>query len=283
MSRPDEADPKTGPMTGPLVRCERVVVGFGRRALLPPLDLVIQPGEVVLVVGHNGAGKTTLVRTLLGLISPLSGSVSRRAGLRCTYVPQASAIDALVPLQVDELVGWGALRGWSFLMPWARRRREVAAVAAAASAAAAALDVRDPRVLRERAAPSIEPLRERRFGELSGGQRQRVLLARLLSGDAELAVLDEPTASMDGPGSEATFAALRRLARQRGTASIIVSHAAAVAAPYADRIALLDPEGGGLAIGPPHELAAAPRFRGLFGAITLPGSAAPSRAEAGDA
>jgi ABC-type Mn2+/Zn2+ transport system ATPase subunit len=208
---------------------------------------------VVLVVGHNGAGKTTLVRTLLGLIRPLSGTVARRAGLRCTYVPQATAIDALVPLQVDELVGWGGLRGWSFLRPWARRR----AAAAGAGAAEPSSET------------SIEGLRRRRFGELSGGQRQRVLLARLVGGDAELAVLDEPTASMDGPASSATFAALRRLAAERGMTSVVVSHAAAAATPHVDRIALLDSEAGGLAIGPPGEIVETPRFRGLFGACAV--------------
>ena len=238
----------------PLLRCERLVVGFGRRALVPAFDLSIQPGEVVLVVGHNGAGKTTLVRTVLGLLRPVSGEVHRRAGLRCTYVPQATAIDALVPLQVEELVRWGGLRGWSFLRPWARlgggdRGRSQGS---------------------EIGVPSIDELRRRRFGELSGGQRQRVLLARLVGGDAELAVLDEPTASMDGPTSEATFAALRRLSRERGTTSIVISHAAAIAAPYADRIALFDPEGDGVRVGPPAEMAASPRFRGLFGAVALP-------------
>jgi zinc transport system ATP-binding protein len=235
---------------GPLVRCERLVVGYGRRALLPPFDLMIERGEVVLVVGHNGAGKTTFVRTLLGLLRPLSGIARRRTGLRCTYVPQATAIDALVPLQVNELVRWGGLRGWSFLRPWSRLR---AAPPPPASSSA----------------PSIEGLRRRRFGELSGGQRQRVLLARLLAGDEELAVLDEPTASMDGPTSEATFASLRWLAAERGTTSIIVSHAAGIAVPHVDRIALLDPEGVGVLVGTPAELVAAPRFRGLFGGVAI--------------
>lgn len=231
-------------MSEPLVACEGLEIGFAPPALLPPFDLTVHAGEVILVVGRNGSGKTTLVRTLLGLIPPLGGVVRRRSGLRATYVPQGTAIDPLVPLKVRELMAWATLREWSFLRPWRRPRRSDGGIAEL----------------------HVDELRDRRFGDLSGGQRQRVLLARLTDSDAELAVLDEPTAGMDGPATDATYRALRGFADAQQMASLVVTHEAAAAARYADRIALLDPDTEGFAIGPPRDIVVRPRFRELFGA-----------------
>jgi zinc transport system ATP-binding protein len=188
---------------------------------------------------------------MLGLVPPIRGTVVRRSGLRATYVPQASAVDGLVPLQVAELTGWGALRGWSFARPWSIRDRAE----------------RARRGLRDQ---GVEDLARRRMAELSGGQRQRVLLARMVASDSELAILDEPTAAMDGPAATATYASLRRLARDRGQASVVVTHAAADAARHADRIVLLDPDAGGVTIGSVTDVAAVPRFRSLFGGVDIP-------------
>jgi zinc transport system ATP-binding protein len=227
-----------------LVEAEALSIGFAHPALLPPFNVSIAPGEVILIVGRNGSGKTTLVRTLLGLVAPLAGVVRRRRGLRCTYVPQGTAIDPLVPLQVGELMAWATLRGWSFLRPWPWPRRREGGIA----------ELR------------VEELLDRQFADLSGGQRQRVLLGRLTDSDAELVVLDEPTAAMDGPATEATYRALRRLADAHQMTSLVVTHEAAAAAPYANRIALLDPDDEGFVIGPPHAIVDKPRFRELFGA-----------------
>ena len=97
-----------------LLRSERLLVGHGGRAILPPIDLTISAGEIWTVLGRNGAGKTTWFRTLLGLARPLGGAIVRaRPDLRVAYVPQRTQFDELYPVRVHEVVRMGAERGRS--------------------------------------------------------------------------------------------------------------------------------------------------------------------------
>jgi zinc transport system ATP-binding protein len=233
----------------PLIGCRRLVVGHRGRGLLPAFDLSIAAGELMIVVGRNGSGKTTFARTLLGLVPPVAGTVTASAS-RLAYVPQAAAIDPAIPLRVRDLVGWGRLRGWGFARPWSTRADRAACDRALADLA-------------------IADLRDRRLSELSGGQLQRVLLARMLAGDAQLAVLDEPTAAMDAVSELAAFRRLRELAHERHLGIAIVTHEVAVAAPFADSIAFFDPDHGGgqVLVGPAPVIASDARFRALFGRV----------------
>jgi zinc transport system ATP-binding protein len=233
----------------PLARCRALEVGYRGRALLPAFTTAIGAGEIMLVVGRNGSGKSTFARTLLGLMSPVAGAVERAAS-RLSYVPQAAAIDPAVPLRVRDLVGWGRLRGGRFLVPWLRQ--------ADRDACRRAMDDM-----------AVGDLAGRRLAELSGGQLQRVLLARMLAGDSQLAVLDEPTAAMDAVSELAAFRRLRELAHERGIGIVVITHEVAVATPFADSIAFFDPDhdGGRVDVGSAAEIAALPRFRALFGRV----------------
>jgi len=240
-----------------LVRCAGLAVGYRGKALLPPFDLTLSPGEILLVVGRNGSGKTTFVRSLLGLLPAVGGTIARRAE-RLAYVPQSTPVDATVPVRAGDVVAWGRLRGWSFLRPWAGRGDRQACRQALADLGVAELE-------------------RRRLSELSGGQQQRVLLARMLAGDAELAVLDEPTAAMDATSELAAFRRLRELAHERGIGIVVVTHEVAVAAPFADGVAFFDPDdpatpGGRVVVGPTAVVTAQPRFRALFGRVDLTGA-----------
>ena len=160
-----------------LVSTDSLVVGHEGAAILPPLSMTIAAGELWAVIGPNGSGKSTFVRTALGLVPPISGTLERRAGLRLAYVPQQSALDAIFPISVLDFVLMG-LQGPENVTLLARRANAVRAVAALEEAGARALE-------------------RRQLRDLSGGQRQRVLIARALATDADLVFLDEPTTALD--------------------------------------------------------------------------------------
>lgn len=238
-----------------LLRCERLVVGHRGRGLTPPLDLELRTGQFTLVVGRNGSGKTTWMRSMLGLHPPISGRV--RPGIpapRPSYVPQADALDELLPVRARDVVGWSRLRGWSFLrpVPPAGDREAVRRALAEAGAVDSA---------------------HQQLRHLSGGQKQRVLFARVLAGDADLFFLDEPTAAMDLGSERDAYRRLAALVRQRDIGVVVITHTIGVAAEHADQVLFLDPgeheEGPVAAAGPPAEVFAHPMFRRHFGEVAV--------------
>ncbi|MCI0569205.1 MAG: metal ABC transporter ATP-binding protein [Myxococcaceae bacterium] len=236
-----------------LLRCEGLVVGYRGQGILPPVSVEVRRGSFLTVVGRNGSGKSTLFKTLLGLLPPVSGRVSRPPGLRVAYIPQTSGIDPMLPVHARELVQWGRVRGWSFLAPFASRADRQARDAALAKAEA-------------------EHLAHLPYRELSEGQRQRVLLARVLAADADLVLLDEPTAAMDAVAERYTLEQLGRLARERGMGVVVVSHELTIPAQLSDSVLFLDREGGEVVVGGSREVFTHPAFRRRYGdVVSLPG------------
>jgi zinc transport system ATP-binding protein len=234
-----------------LLSCEKLRVGYGGTAILPPIDLAIEPGEFWAVLGRNGSGKTTLFRTLLGLIPPIAGSITKRGpDQRSVYVPQLGSFDDLFPMLAREVVGQGCERGWSFLVP---RVREPAAVRSA-------LEEVDALALADRL-----------FRALSEGQKRRVLLARIIASGASLALLDEPTATMDGVAEQEAFEHLDRIRRTRGIAVVVVSHHLGAARRTADHAVFLDREAGVVVVGTPADVVAHPAFVRRYGSTATSG------------
>lgn len=210
--------------TPPLLVSAGLCIGHGRRALLPAIELAIRPGELWAVIGRNGAGKTTWLRTMLGLLPPISGRVQKsRSDLRLAYVPQRSTFDDLFPVRARDVVRMGIERGGSFMKP---RFGEPAIVEQALVEVGAS------------------DLSERPFRSLSEGQKQRVLLARLLASGAEVAFLDEPTAAMDTVAEREALELLVKMKETHGMAIVVVSHGVELIRKFADRALWIDRDAG---------------------------------------
>lgn len=189
----------------PLLEARELAVGYGRKALLPPLEIAVREGEVWALVGRNGAGKTTLLRTLLGLLPPVHGTVTKAPGATVGYVPQRNEMDLSVPTRVIDLVRTGRDAGFSFLNPFYGVQQWAAVDRAMEDAGVSGL-ARQP------------------FATLSEGQKQRVLLARALVSAPKLLVLDEPTSAMDVESERAVFSLLAALKESRSLAVLLISH-----------------------------------------------------------
>lgn len=226
--------------------------GYGGRRVLEGVDLEVRPGELWAVLGPNGAGKSTLVRASLGLLPAMGGSVAtfgvdvrsiprRELARRVAWVPQAA--DALPDFTALELVLMG--RG-PHLTRWAMASR--ADVARATGA------------LEEL---GIGALAGRPLGALSGGERRLVMLARALTQEPELLLLDEPTAFLDVRHQVETLALVKRRV-ERGMAAVAVLHDVNLAAAFAGQALLLS-GGRALASGPAQEVLVPGRLSALYG------------------
>jgi len=205
-----------------------LAAGYGARGVLRGIDLALDPGILVALVGPNGAGKSTLLRALAGLIRPTAGAVTldgtdvatlSRAALaaRIAVVPQT--FDTLFPFTVREIVALGrSARLGLFARP----------TASDAAAVARAIDAQD-----------LGALVDRRLDALSGGERQRVVLAMALAQEADVLLLDEPTAHLDPAHQIGIVRRAAELARSRGVIALAVLHDLNLAA-LADRVVVLD-------------------------------------------
>ena len=197
-------------MTPPVLDLHGVSVAYDGVLALAGVDLRVDAGEVVALLGANGSGKSTLVKAVVGLLPLTTGRVELFGTpvdrftdrTRLGYVPQRAGAATGVPATVREVVETGRLALTRFRRP-GRADRE---------AVTRALEVVG---LASRAGDGV--------GTLSGGQQQRVLIARALTCSPDLLVLDEPTAGVDHASQVALAETLTGLVAS-GTTVVLVAH-----------------------------------------------------------
>ena len=204
------------------VLLEDGAVAIGGRPVLRHVDLRVEAGEFVALMGANGSGKSTLVRALVGLRPLTSGQLRLfdtdlerfHSWARVGYVPQRGGAASGVPASVWEVVASGRLTRRRLLRPLRAADR------------AAIRDALEVVGLLDRAGDGVS--------QLSGGQQQRVLIARALAGEPELFFLDEPTAGVDLANQEA-FAHALSVLKSRGATIVLVAHELGPLAGLVDR------------------------------------------------
>lgn len=221
-------------------------ISYHSRPVLQGVDVTLQPGEVLGIIGANGAGKTTLLRALAGLLEPQSGKImldgrplrgQSHVARHLAYLDQHTSCHW--PLAAYRLVELGRLPHLGF----GQRMRKTDRLA-----------VR--RAMRE---ADVLHLRRRPVTELSTGEQARVFLARALAVEPRILLADEPVAGLDPAHQLGVMELLLRKAGE-GMAVVAILHDLALATRYCHRLLLLH-EGKVLALGAPQEVLTADNLR----------------------
>lgn len=243
-------------MSEAMVSMSNVGFSYGSRPLFRELDLTVENGDVLFVLGENGSGKSTLLKIICGIYTPQKGSVSikgryisafARRELACLVSFSGDEVPSDFPLIVSDFVSLGRFPHRGFF---------------------GSLGVEDKRfVERAMAMMEIISLRGRYLHELSAGEKQRVLLARAVARDGELIVLDEPAAHLDMRTTVLIFGILEDLASE-GKTVIVSSHDANITARYSKSVMILK---GGMPVahGPKEDVITREKIGEAFGVEVL--------------
>ena len=199
--------------------CQKLCVGYDGRPVLQDLDFEVFAGDYLCIVGENGSGKSTLMKTILGLQTPISGSILTGDGLRKNeigYLPQQTQVQKDFPASVREIVLSGC-QGRCGSRPFYKREEKQLAVDAMEKM-------------------QVASFAKRCYRTLSGGQQQRVLLARALCATQKMLLLDEPVSGLDPKVTAEMYILIEKLNREDGITVVMISHDLNAALQYASHI-----------------------------------------------
>ena len=207
------------------LRVSQMTVAYQKKVVLQNVSFTIPKGKLIGIIGPNGAGKSTLIKSMLGLVPPISGKVEmfgenyEKQKKNIGYVPQKESVDWDFPTDALDVVTMGRYgkMGW-FNRP-TRKDKEMA------------------RQCLEKV--GMSEYSHRQISQLSGGQQQRVFLARALAQEAELYFMDEPFAGVDAATEKAIISLLMEL-KEEGKTVLVVHHDLNTVKDYFDWIMLIN-------------------------------------------
>lgn len=212
-----------------IIKLKDLSFDYGDGWVFHKLNIEIDEGDFVAVIGANGAGKSTLMKMLAHLVLPTMGTIEYygqdikdfNQWNLIGYVPQNPGKSGLdFPVSVEEVVTMGLLQPQSILHRTTEEDRQ--------------------RIDKVLDFFELTDLRKRRMGELSGGQQQRVFLARAMVKNPKILLLDEPSTAMDSKTKTALYDYLQRLNKEKGVTVVMVSHDLELASHSAKSALCLD-------------------------------------------
>jgi ABC-type Mn2+/Zn2+ transport system ATPase subunit len=212
------------------VELERVGMVLNGDWILHDLTFSISGGEFLLVIGPNGAGKTTLLKMINGLLRPSRGTIrlfgemltpasAKRLRKRIAFLPQDVAVDTRIPISVHEVVSIGRLA----------HKNAISRISAS-----------DRQIVDEALhLVGMSDLAHRPFGRLSAGQKQKISLARALSQQADIMLLDEPLSNLDPKAQQDVCNTIDAIHEETSMTVLLVTHLLETVPSSADRAVLM--------------------------------------------
>ncbi len=202
-----------------------LTVSYNRKPVLWNVDFKLPAGQIIGIIGPNGSGKTTLLKSIMGLTPLSSGYVEifgqqlNEVRSRISYVPQKESVDWDFPASVMDVVLMGRYSPKNLFKRISKKDKDIAAEAL------------------EKV--NLLEFSNRQISQLSGGQQQRVFIARSLTQNADLFIMDEPFVGVDAATEQAILKLMQEM-KEKGKTVIVVHHDLQTAKDYFDWIVLLN-------------------------------------------
>jgi ABC-type Mn2+/Zn2+ transport system ATPase subunit len=186
-----------------IIKYSNVAIGYSDKEILRDINISIIENDFVGLVGPNGSGKTTFLKTLLGNIKPLKGTVEKN-NLTFGYVPQKDTVQPLLPFNVYDVVMMGRYSLLGLIKNPTNIDKEF--------------------VQESLERVGISDLSDLNYNSLSGGQKQRTLIARAMAIKPDVLILDEPTNGLDTPSHHSLLNLISDLHSEKNLTVLLVSH-----------------------------------------------------------
>lgn len=204
-----------------ILEAQNLFCGYDRKKpILKNVNFLIYESEFIGLIGPNASGKTTLLKTILGIIKPLSGSILKKEELKFGYVPQIFTVDETFPFSVYDVLSFAFLKNFKRKLSQQEKQK---------------IDEMIEKF-------NLNEFKFTLYRDLSGGLKQKVLIVRSLIRQPDILILDEPLNDLDIFNIRTILEFLKEIKKQLGLTIILTSHTLEIVLNYVEKLFLVNKE-----------------------------------------